>query len=273
VREEGEAVRRCSGGFACPYQQVERLKHFVSRGAFDIEGLGAKQIEDFYERGLIREPADIFTLHARQEAGEIDLYRRDAKDRPTNEKSIGNLFAAIDERRRIPLERLLFALGIRHTGETGGRLLARSYGSWAALDAALTAAADREGEAWAGLLAIDGVGEVMAAALVDFFAEADNRASLDRLLTHLDIADAEAAATESPVVGKTVVFTGTLERLTRAEAKARAEALGAKVSGSVSKNTDILVAGPGAGSKLKKAEELGVEVLTEDDWLALIDGS
>ncbi len=269
-REEGEAVRRCTGGLICPAQAVERLKHFVSRTAFDIEGLGAKQVEAFHAERLIAEPADIFSLARRQEAGEIDLYRRDAKGRPTNAKSVENLFAAIEERRRIGLDRLIFGLGIRHVGETTARMLARTYGSWPAFEAAMAGAADRDGPDWEHLLSVDGVGEVLAASVVDFFAEAHNREALARLLAELEVADMEAAAAQGAVAGKTVVFTGTLERMTRAEAKAKAEALGAKVSGSVSAKTDIVVAGPGAGSKLKKAEELGVAVMTEDAWLALI---
>jgi len=270
VREPGEAVRRCTGAFICPAQAVERLKHFVSRAAMDIEGLGAKQIEAFHADGLIAEPADIFTLETRQEAGAIDLYRRDAKGRPTNEKSVRNLFAAIGERRRPDLDRFIFALGIRHVGETTAALLARTYGSWDAFAAAMEKAG-QDPAAHEYLRAIDGVGEVMATAIEGFFAEPRNEAALERLLAEVTPEDAAPVQTEgSPVAGKTIVFTGTLERMSRAEAKARAEALGAKVSGSVSARTDLVVAGPGAGSKLKKAEELGIETLTEDDWLALL---
>jgi len=269
VREEGEAVRRCTGGLICPAQAVERLKHFVSRGAFDIEGLGARQVEAFWDRGWVREPADIFTLEARFGANGSELQRL-ANVEGWGQKSAENLFAAIDDRRAIALDRLIFGLGIRHVGESTARLLARRYGTWAAFEAAMLAAADREGDAWAGLLEIDGVGEVLAGALTEFFAEGQNRTLLENLLQHLRVQQMEAAATGTAVAGKTVVFTGTLERMTRAEAKARAEALGAKVSGSVSKKTDIVVAGPGAGSKLKQAEALGVAVMTEDEWLALI---
>ncbi|MDJ1008148.1 MAG: NAD-dependent DNA ligase LigA [Paracoccaceae bacterium] len=273
VRDGADAVRYCTGGMICAAQAVEKLKHFVSRAAFDIEGLGAKQVAAFYDEGLIAEPADIFTLEARQDAGELDLYRRDTKGRPTNEKSVQNLFAAIAERRRIPLARLIFGLGLRHVGEESARLLANSYGSWARFEAAMTSAIPGEGPAWAELIDIDGVGEVMATSVVTAFHQEAERASIDRLVAHLDVEDAERPASDSPVAGKIVVFTGTLEKMTRAEAKARAEALGAKVSGSVSARTDLLVAGPGAGSKAKKAAELGVETLDEDGWLALIEGS
>jgi DNA ligase (NAD+) len=265
-REPGEAVRRCSGGLICPAQAVERLKHFVSRGAFDIDGLGAKQVEAFWNDGWIREPADIFTLKARFSDGLQQLKNREG----WGEKSADNLFAAIDERRRIGLDRLIFGLGIRHVGESTARMLARTYGSWSAFAAAMEAAANRDGPEWEQLLAIDGVGAVLAASVVDFFAEPHNREPVARLLAELDVQDVAAPVAEGAVAGKTVVFTGALERMTRAEAKARAEALGAKVSGSVSAKTDIVVAGPGAGGKLKKAEELGVAVMTEDQWLELI---
>ncbi len=261
IREPGEAVARCTGGLICPAQAVEKLKHFVSRSAFDIEGLGAKQVEAFYTEGWVKEPADILTLAANH--GET-LKSREG----WGEKSVTNLLAAIEERRTIPLNRLIFALGIRHVGETAAMLLARTYNRWADFYAAMEAARDHTGPDWEALNNIDGVGEVMAASLVDYFHQAEARAALDRLVAELTVTDVAAPATDgSPVVGKTVVFTGTLEKMTRAEAKARAEALGAKVSGSVSAKTDIVVAGPGAGSKLKKAEELGVKVMNEDEWL------
>lgn len=269
VREEGDAVRRCTGGLICPAQAVERLKHFVSRAAFDIEGLGAKQVEQFTKDGWIREPADIFTLRERYGSGLTQLRNREG----WGEKSAENLFRAIETRQTIPLHRLIFALGIRHVGEQGATLLARHYGAWPVFEAALRDAAPMEGPAWDDLLAIDGVGQVMAASLVSTFNQGAERASVDRLVAHLDVQETERPASDgSPVTGKTVVFTGTLERMTRAEAKARAEALGAKVSGSVSAKTDIVVAGPGAGSKEKKARDLGVQVLDEDGWLALIGG-
>ncbi len=264
VREPGEAVHYCTGNLICPAQAVEKLRHFVSRGAFDIEGLGAKAVEAFFTEGWIGEPADIFTLEARHGP---DLRARDR----WGDKSAGNLFAAVAERRRVPLDRLIFALGIRHVGETAARLVARHYGGWPRFAAAMEAARDHEGPDWAELNAINGVGETLAGSLVDFFHEPENRAALDRLVAELDIEDVAApSATGSPVAGKTVVFTGTLERMTRAEAKARAEALGAKVAGSVSARTDYVVAGPGAGSKEKAARELGVPLLSEEEWLALI---
>ncbi len=272
IREGSDAVHYCTGGIICAAQVAEKLKHFVSRAAFDIEGLGAKQIEAFHEQGLVAEPADIFTLKARQADGAIDLYRRDAKGRATNEKSVDNLLAAIDDRRAIALSRLIFGLGIRHVGEESARLLATHYGTWAAFKTAMTAAYDREDPAWADLIGIDGVGEVMAGSLVAAFGQAKERASIDRLVAHLDVEAAEQPSNDSPVAGKTLVFTGTLEKMTRAEAKARAEALGAKVAGSVSAKTDLLVAGPGAGSKARKAADLGVETIDEDAWLELIAG-
>lgn len=283
VREEGEAVRRCTGGLICAAQIVERLKHFVSRNAFDIEGLGEKQIEAFHDEGIVKEPADIFTLEARQKAGKIDLYRYDlnedgtrklnkngAEKPPTNKKSIDNLFEAINERRSVTLPRFINALGIRHIGETNARLFASAYGTFSAFREAAKKAIDPESPAFQEMLAVEGVGEIVAKAVIDFFAEDHNEKALDRLLDEVKPERMEAAATSSPVAGKTVVFTGTLERFTREEAKARALSLGAKVAGSVSAKTDYVVAGPGAGSKLKKAEELGVEVLSEDGWLALI---
>ncbi|MEM7733161.1 MAG: NAD-dependent DNA ligase LigA [Pseudomonadota bacterium] len=265
IREEGDSVRRCTGGMTCPAQAVERLKHFVSRAAFDIEGLGSKQVEQFYRDGWIAEPADIFTLRERYGQGLQQLKNREG----WGEKSAANLFDAIDEKRIIPFARLLFSLGIRHVGEQASTLIARTYGEWDAFLTAMEAASELSGEAWEGLLSIDGVGEVMARSLVTAFAQ--ERDSIDRLTAHLSVEAAARPETDgSPVAGKTVVFTGTLEKMTRAEAKARAEALGAKVSGSVSAKTDLVVAGPGAGSKAKKAEDLGIEMIDEDGWLELI---
>jgi DNA ligase (NAD+) len=267
VREEGDAVRRCVGGLICPAQAVEKLKHFVSRAAFDIEGLGAKQVEQFYSDGWIREPADIFTLQARYGDGLQQLKNREG----WGEKSANNLFQAIEDKRKIPLGRVIFALGIRHVGEAASNLIALHYGTWGAFETAMREAAGLEGPAWDDLIDVDGVGAVMAGSLVSAFAEDRERASVDRLIAELDVQEVKRADTSgSPVAGKTVVFTGTLERMTRAEAKARAERLGAKVSGSVSAKTDILVAGPGAGSKAKKAAELGIETLDEEGWLTLI---
>ncbi len=272
LREPGDAVHRCTGGLICPAQAVERLKHFVSRGAFDIEGLGAKQIEMFHADAQlpIREPADIFTFAARDAANLTKLANRDG----FGERSVAKLFAAIEERRRIPLARLLFALGIRHLGETGAATVANHYHSWEALAAAMTAARIGEGPDWDELTGIDGVGAVMATSLITAMQHPSERASIDRLVAQLQIEESRAAAvTDSPVAGKTVVFTGSLEKMTRAEAKARAEALGAKVAGSVSAKTDLVVAGPGAGSKARQAEALGIEMIDEDGWLALIGAS
>jgi DNA ligase (NAD+) len=269
VREDGDAVRRCTGGLICPAQAVERLKHFVSRGAFDIEGLGAKQVEMFYHDAdlPIKEPADIFTLRKRDNAALAKLENRDG----FGKTSAGNLFDAIDEKRKIPLAKLIFGLGVRHVGDSASSLLANHYGSWDALTQAVDAAEIGTGPAWEDLLGVDGVGAVMATSFIEALQNAGERASIDRLVSELEVQDAEVRDTsDSPVAGKTVVFTGSLEKMTRAEAKARAENLGAKVSGSVSAKTDLLVAGPGAGSKAKKAGELGIETIDEDGWLALI---
>ncbi len=266
IREEGDAVRRCTGGMICPAQAVEKLKHFVSRAAFDIEGLGAKQVEQFYGDGWVKTPADIFTLRDRYGTGMQQLKNREG----WGEKSAANLFDAIDDKRQIPLHRLIFSLGIRHVGESAATTLANHYMSWDAFEAAMTNATVGEGEIWEDLIGIDGVGAVMATSVITAMQQEAERASIDALVAHLNVEDAEAVATDSPVAGKTVVFTGSLDKMTRAEAKARAEALGAKVSGSVSAKTDLLVAGPGAGSKASKAEALGVETIDEDAWLALI---
>ncbi len=267
IREEGDAARRCTGGLACPAQAVEKLKHFVSRGAFDIEGLGAKQVEALYREGWITEPADIFTLEERYGPGQ----QRQLRNREGwGEKSAQNLFRAIEARRRIPLDRLIFALGIRHVGESAADLLARHFGSWESFAAAMDSAEIGTGDSWDSLMAIDGVGTVMATSLITSFHQPRERASIDRLTAHLQIEEAAPRATaDSAIAGKTVVFTGTLERMTRAEAKSRAETLGARVSGSVSAKTDLLVAGAGAGSKARKAAELGVEVIDEEAWLTL----
>ncbi len=261
-----DAARRCTGGLVCPAQITERLKHFVSRGAFDIEGLGAKQIEAFFADGLVKQPADIFNLAARDARALKKLKNREG----WGEKSVANLFAAIDARRVIALDRFIYALGIRHIGETTARLLARNYGSWDGLAAACEQAADRDSEAWAGLNAIDGIGEVAAASLVEFFAEEHNRDALAALLEEVTPEPLPEQSMDTAVSGKTLVFTGKLEHMSRAEAKERAEALGAKVSGSVSARTDLVIAGPGAGSKGKKAQELGIKMISEDQWLSLI---
>jgi DNA ligase (NAD+) len=266
IREPGDAVRRCTGGLICPAQGVERLKHFVSRGAFDIEGLGAKQVEMFFRDAdlPIRAPADIFTLADRDAANPLQkLKNRDG----FGDRSVQNLFAAIAARRTIALDRVIFALGIRHVGEVAASILARHYGTWPAFADAVTGAA-----ALADLTAIDGVGTVLAQSLIDAFGNPAERAAIDALIGHLTIIPVAAAATNSPVAGLTVVFTGTLEQMTRAEAKARAEALGAKVAGSVSARTDLLIAGPGAGSKAKEAAKLGIRTIDEGEWIALTGG-
>jgi DNA ligase (NAD+) len=262
VREEGEAVRRCTGGLVCTAQAVERLRHFVSRDAFDIEGLGEKQVQAFYDDGLVREPADIFALREKRAA----LEQREG----SGETSVRNLLAAIEQRRAIALNKLIYALGIRHVGETNARLLARHYGTLDAFLSGMTAAGEgRDSDAYRELNDIGGIGEVVADALVEFFKEERNRDALDRLLREIEVAPMETVKSDSAIAGKTVVFTGTLEKMTRNEAKAQALRLGAKVAGSVSKKTDYVVAGPGAGSKLAEAEALGVAVLTEDEWLAM----
>jgi DNA ligase (NAD+) len=271
-REPGDSVRRCTGGLICPAQAVERLKHFVSRSAFDIEGLGAKQVEMFFKDTTlpVKTPADIFTLADRDAANPLQKLRnRDG----FGETSAAKLFAAIEAKRTIPLDRLIFALGIRHIGETSSSLLARHYGNWSSFIQAIDSASDFSGSDWEELTGIDGMGEVSARALIDaLHPDSAERAEVNRLVGQLTVLPVAAAATDSPVAGKTVVFTGTLEKMTRAEAKARAEALGAKVAGSVSAKTDLLIAGPGAGSKAKDAARLGVEVIDEDAWLRLIGG-
>lgn len=264
---KADSIRRCTGGLICPAQAVEKLKHFVSRLAFDIEGLGSKQVEAFYSDGLIMSPADIFTLEERDARSLKRLKDREG----WGETSAGNLFAAINERRDIELNRFIFALGIRHVGETTAALLARTYGTFDGFRAAMIAASDEAHDAWSDLTGIDGIGEVVARAIVEFFAEEQNLDFLDRLTAEVTPRVADIPTSDgSPVAGQTVVFTGSLEKMTRSEAKVMAERLGAKVAGSVSSKTDLVVAGPGAGSKLKKANELGIQVLDEDGWLTLV---
>jgi len=258
-------VRRCTGEFACPFQRIEHLIHFVSRRAFDIEGLGVKQLQAFFDEGLVKEPADIFRL-PRNEAALAALRERGGY----GETSVANLVRGIEARRTIALDRFIYGLGIRHIGETTAVTMARGYLTAPAFLEAMDRVADRDPEAMAELDALDQVGGAVIEAAAAFFAEDHNRRMVENLAGQLDILDAEAPKTDTAVAGKTVVFTGSLERLTRDEAKAQAEALGAKVSSSVSKKTDIVVAGPGAGSKLKTAAELGLQVLTEDEWLTLI---
>jgi DNA ligase (NAD+) len=272
VREEGEAVRRCTGALICPAQTVERLKHFVSRNAFDIEGLGEKQVQEFFVDGLIRSPVDIFLLEERDKSAAHKLTDREGY----GQTSVSKLFAAINARRRIELHRLIFALGIRHVGEGNAKLLARHYGHIEDFKAAMLTAA-KEGigdrntsEAYRDLNEISGIGEIVADAVVEFFAEPRNVKALDDLRREIEVKPAEQPRSSSPVSGKTVVFTGTLTKFSRPEAKTRAERLGAKVAGDVSNKTNYLVAGEKPGSKLTKARELGVAVLTEDQWLKLI---
>ena len=265
---EAEAVRRCTGGLICPAQATERLKHFASRNAFDIEGLGDKQIEGFYTDGLITRPRDIFTLEERDTRSIKKLKDREG----FGALSVKNLFDAITERKAVSLNRFIFALGIRHVGETTAKQLARHFGSIDGLREVAVKASEDGVAAKAELTEIDGIGPIVAGSIVDFFGEAHNLEELDALMIHVTPEPMEAVAAASPVSGKTVVFTGSLERMTRDEAKAMAERLGAKVSGSVSKKTDLVVAGPGAGSKLEDARKHGVEVISEDEWFVRVAG-
>jgi DNA ligase (NAD+) len=261
---EAGAVARCTGELACPYQTVEHLKHFVSRRAFDIDGLGEKQIEFFYEQEWVKEPADVFTLPERNK--KIHLEEIEG----FGETSVRNLFNAIEARREISLERFIYALGIRHVGETTAVALARGYGSWNAFHTACLKLAKDDAETKQEMDALDQIGDTVIESLHDYFGEAHNRRRVERLAAQVRIRDAEKPRSDSAVAGKNVVFTGTLEKMTRDEAKASAERLGAKVSSSVSKKTDYVVAGPGAGSKLADAKKFGVAVLTEDEWAKLI---
>lgn len=265
IREGDDVVTRCTGGLICPAQAVERLKHFVSRLAFDIEGLGSKIIEQFYEDGLIKSPADIFTLEERNKGSLTPIRAREG----WGDLSEKNLFASINERRKIAFNRFIYALGIRQVGEATAKRLAGAYGTPDSLKTAMQAAQDYDSEAYADLIAIEDIGPAVADDLIGFFAEDHNIEILQALDSQLEIEPFEMpSASDSAVAGKTVVFTGALN-ISRAEAKAKAESLGAKVSGSVSKKTDYVVAGEDAGSKLKKANELGVTVLTEEEWLEL----
>ncbi|MCF2522590.1 NAD-dependent DNA ligase LigA [Bradyrhizobium sp. G127] len=264
--EEGSRAR-CTGEFACPFQKIQHLMLFVSRRAFDIEGFGEKQIEYFFEQGWVKEPADIFTLQARNRTlklEDIEGY---------GETSVRNLFDAINERREIGLDRFIYALGIRHVGETTALALARGYGSWEAFHDACLKVAKGDEQAIAEMDDLDQIGDTVIQAVAAYFGESHNRGIVERLTKQVNIRDAEKPKKDSPIAGKTVVFTGSLEKFTRDEAKATAERLGAKAAGSVSKKTDYVVAGPGAGSKLAEAQKLGVPVLTEDEWLALVGGA
>lgn len=267
IREEGEVAKRCTGGLICGAQAVERLKHFISRSAFDIEGMGTKIIEQFWEEGLIKTPGDIFRIEEKDKGSLTPLRKREG----WGDLSAKNLFAAIDERRTISFERFIYALGIRQVGEATAKRLAGAYGTLDALSDAMEKAQNRDGDAYADLINIEDIGPSVADDIIGFFAEAHNRDVLKDLQSLLTItAYKRPQVSDSAVAGKTVVFTGTLVTMTRPEAKARAEALGAKVAGSVSKKTDYVVAGEDAGSKLKKATELGVAVLSEEEWAALI---
>lgn len=280
VREEGEVVRRCTGGLICPAQLYERLRHFVSRRAVDIDGLGGKSLEEFIALGWIKTVADIFRLHTHAD----ELKGREG----WKEKSVQNLIDSIEARRETGMDRLLFGLGIRHVGEVTARDLARAYGPWTAIEELLNKLADYKADQALGetdekfarrisadravIVGVAGVGPEIASALADFWAEPHNRDLVHDLLAEVRPTEVRLEARESPVSGKTMVFTGTLDKMSRDEAKARAESLGARVSGSVSAKTDILVAGRDAGSKQAKAEKLGVKVMTEAEWLAMLDG-
>ena len=267
IREGDDVVIRCTGGLICPAQAVERLKHFVSRLAFDIEGLGTKIIEQFWQEGLINGPAEIFTLEERNEEFDPPIREREG----WGELSEKNLFDSINLRREIEFNRFIYALGIRQVGEATAKRLAATYSDLETFSKAMQAAQNRDGEAYAELLNIEDIGPAVADDLIGFFAEEHNQDILTALEEHLTIKPYDAPQIgNSPVAGKTIVFTGALEKLGRAEAKAQAERLGAKVSGSVSKKTDYVIAGADAGSKLKKAKDLGVEVLSEEEWLELI---
>ena len=268
VREETatgdqSARARCTGEFACPYQKTQHLMLFVSRRAFDIEGLGEKQIELFFDKGWVKEPADIFTLEKKHKSELLE-------EEGYGETSVRNLFSAIELRREISLDRFIYALGIRHVGETTALALARSYGSWKAFHDAALKVAKRDEEAIAEMDALDQIGNTVIEAIASYFVEKRNRDIVERLINEVRVLDAEKPTTDSKIAGKTVVFTGSLEKMTREEAKAQAERLGAKAAGSVSRKTDFVVAGPGAGSKLAEARKLGVKVLSEDEWLKLI---
>jgi len=271
IREEDEAVRRCTGGLTCPAQAIERLKHFVSREAMDIDGLGSKIIEDFYNEGIIKTPVDIFTLQERNSGSQDDLFSQHQglhleRREGWGKKSVDNLFSAINSRRTISLPRFIYALGIRQVGAATARLIAQNFGSWSHF------AQDMMNKQTEKLLAIDGIGAAMAKDMVEFFQEQHNLDTIEQLLKHITVEDfVDNANYDSPLSGKTVVFTGTLTSMTRAEAKAKALSMGAKVAGSVSKNTDFVIVGADAGSKAQKAAELGISVLTEEQFSKLIE--
>ena len=270
IREEDEAVRRCTGGLTCPAQAIERLKHFVSRDAMDIEGLGSKIIEDFYNEGIIKSPVDIFTLEERNSGNEYDLFSQNQglqleKREGWGRKSVENLFSAIKSRKNISLPKFIYALGIRQVGTATARLIAQNFGTWDNF------AQDMILQETDKLTSIDGIGEAMAKDVVEFFQEEHNLQTIEQLKKYINIEDfADKINYETPLAGKTVVFTGTLTQMTRAEAKAKALSAGAKVAGSVSKNTDYVIIGADAGSKATKAAELGVNIISEDDFLKML---
>ena len=262
VAEEGEVDVRCTGGLICPAQRIERLRHFVSRGALDIEGLGEKSIAEFLELGWLNEPADIFGLPGHRD----ELVGREG----WQAKSVDALIAAIEAKRAPDAARLLFGLGIRHVGSVTARDLMKAFGTLPRLRETAQAARAGDDEAESELIAIEGVGPIVARALGDFFHEPHNVEAWDDLMREVSPPPYVVETRESPVTGKTIVFTGSLEAISRDEAKAQAEALGARAAGSVSAKTDLVVAGPGAGSKLKKAAELGIEVIDEAEWLEIV---
>ena len=269
IREEGDVVRRCTGGLICAAQAVERLKHFVSRLAFDIEGLGEKIIQEFWDKEIIKTPGDIFRLEEKNKALNPPLQEWEG----WGDLSARNLFTAINNRRKISLPRFIYALGIRQIGEATAKRLASVYGSFGNLRESMLKAQDRKSESYADMMTIEDIGPSVADDLLGFFAEEHNLKILDDLQTQIEIENFTAPSVKgSPVAGKTVVFTGALLKMSRPEAKSRAENLGAKVAGSVSAKTDYVIAGEDAGSKLKKAQELGVKILSEEEWLALIGG-
>ena len=267
IREEGEVAWRCTGGLICDAQAIERLKHFVSRLAFDIDGLGAKIIEQFWKEGLIKTPADIFKLEENDKGSLTPIKAKEG----WGDLSAKNLFQSIEERRTVAFNRFIYALGIRQVGEATAKRLAASYIDLDSLISAMQKAENRESEAYEDLINIEDIGPSVADDLIGFFNEDHNIKVLNDLAKELIIEPYDMPSnSDSPVSGKVLVFTGTLNKITRAEAKAKAESLGAKVSGSVSKKTDFVIAGEDAGSKLKKATELGVDVLSEEEWLKLI---
>ena len=265
MREPGEAVMRCSGGLICPAQAVERLRHFVSRDGVNIEGLGEKHIQNFYQHGFLHAPADIFRLAARR----ADLLAREG----WGQKSVDNLLSEIEQRRAISLDRFIYALGIRQIGQATAKLLARHYGNFATFQKAMMGAADENSDDYAQLIAINQIGEAVAADLVSFFAEPHNQAVLVDLLAEMNVSDYVVAQNSvvSELAGKTMVFTGELDRMTRREAKALAENLGAKVTDSISKNTDYVIIGRDAGSKADKAAALQIKTLREDEFMSMVN--